>query len=224
MDLPLPAAAEAVLKENFSDWQIQLLLLINPSLILLLATTTGTLLYRETQLTLPILEKVVGYQRKIDLKGIAGFGIIGGLMSGVIITAINWSFNPFLPEEFQELSESIQPNIAVRLLYGGITEEILMRFGLMTFVVWLGFKISRNWKNKIYWTGIILAAVIFAIAHFPIAYQALPQPSLTLLSYILLGNTIGGIIFGWLYWKKGLEAAFIGHMMAHLVMIALGAS
>ena len=221
MDLPLPAEAEAVLKENFTNWQIQLLLLINPGLMLLVGVTAGTLLYQETRLSLPILERIVGFKSKPDLKGITVYGIAGGLLSGVLITMISWGFSPFLPEEFQELSRSIQPGVAVRLLYGGITEEILMRFGLMTFVVWLSYKILKNRGSQIYWTGILVAALIFAIAHFPIAYQAVEQPSLALLSYILLGNTLGGIIFGWLYWKKGLEAAFIGHMMAHLVMLFL---
>lgn len=221
MDLPLPTEAEVILKENFSDWQIQLLLLINPSLMLLAGVTVGTLLYQESRLSLPILETIVGYQSKPDLKGIMRYGIAGGLLSGLLITVIRWGFIPFLPKEFLALSESIQPGIAVRLLYGGLTEEIMMRFGLMTLVVWLSYKISRNRGNQIYWIGILVAAFIFAIAHFPIAYQAVEQPSLALLSYILLGNTLGGIIFGWLYWKKGLEAAFIGHMMAHLLMISL---
>jgi hypothetical protein len=34
----------------------------------------------------------------------------------------------------------------------------------------------------------------------------------------LVLNGIAGIIFGYLYWKHGLEAAMIGHMSAHLVM------
>jgi membrane protease YdiL (CAAX protease family) len=41
-----------------------------------------------------------------------------------------------------------------------------------------------------------------------------------LISYIILGNSLGGLIFGWLYWKKGLEAAFIAHIMSHVVMVA----
>ena len=30
-------------------------------------------------------------------------------------------------------------------------------------------------------------------------------------------NLCAGMVFGWLYWKKGLEAAFIAHMTAHVV-------
>jgi len=31
-------------------------------------------------------------------------------------------------------------------------------------------------------------------------------------------NGIGGIIFGWLYWKKGLESAMISHFSADIVL------
>jgi hypothetical protein len=34
----------------------------------------------------------------------------------------------------------------------------------------------------------------------------------------LVLNGIAGIVFGYLYWRHGLEAAMIGHMSAHLVM------
>jgi membrane protease YdiL (CAAX protease family) len=60
---------------------------------------------------------------------------------------------------------------------------------------------------------------MFALGHFPIAYQAIEYPSTGLLSFILIGNTIGGIIFGWLYWKKGLESAFLAHIFAHVIIV-----
>ena len=31
-------------------------------------------------------------------------------------------------------------------------------------------------------------------------------------------NAVGGIIFGWLYWKKGLESAMISHFSADIVL------
>jgi membrane protease YdiL (CAAX protease family) len=61
--------------------------------------------------------------------------------------------------------------------------------------------------------------LVFAVGHFPIAFHAVGTPSSMLLLYILIGNTIGGVIFGWLYWKKGLESAFIAHILAHVVML-----
>ena len=31
----------------------------------------------------------------------------------------------------------------------------------------------------------------------------------------MLGNTLPGVIFGWLFWKRGIEAAMIAHALAH---------
>ena len=96
-----------------------------------------------------------------------------------------------------------------RFLYDGITEEILMRFGLMTFLVWLVSKIIKKTNDASYCAGILISSLLFAVGHFPVAFQAVNNPSADLLSYILIGNSVGGFIFGWLFWEKGLEASFV---------------
>ena len=40
----------------------------------------------------------------------------------------------------------------------------------------------------------------------------------TLVFRALVLNGIAGTVFGYLYWRHGLEAAMIGHMSAHMVM------
>jgi len=42
---------------------------------------------------------------------------------------------------------------------------------------------------------------------------------MALILYVIGGNFIFGSIAGYLYWKKGLEAAMIAHMLAHVVML-----
>jgi membrane protease YdiL (CAAX protease family) len=34
-------------------------------------------------------------------------------------------------------------------------------------------------------------------------------------------NGIGGLVFGWLYWKKGLEYAIAAHFIADIVLLAI---
>jgi hypothetical protein len=46
--------------------------------------------------------------------------------------------------EYEKLSQSLQLTLAARFLYGGITEEILLRFGLMTLIVWLALKCLKE--------------------------------------------------------------------------------
>ncbi len=188
--------------------------------MLIVFVVIGTVLYQQVNLKVPLIEKMLGIRKEpVELLEILKYGVLGGIIAGALLSLVGLAFYPILPLEFKELGESLQPSLAARFLYGGLTEEILMRFGLMTLVVWLASKILGGTKPMVYWIGILIAAIIFALGHFPIAFQAVGNPTTSLLSYILIGNSIGGIIFGWLYWKKGLESAFLAHIFAHVVMV-----
>ncbi len=220
MKIPLPSGIEADLNAKFSPGQIKLLLLLNPTIMLLVAIIVGTLLYQTVKLSVPLIEKIVGIEEKtISLSEILKYGIIGGVLSGLLLGLVGFLFNPILPTAFKELGETLQPSLAARFLYGGIAEEILMRFGFMTFIVWLCFKIFGDLKPTIYWIGIVISSILFALGHFPIAFQVVESPTTALLAYLLIGNSLGGLIFGWLYWKKGLESAFIAHIFTHVILV-----
>ncbi|MEL6863765.1 MAG: CPBP family intramembrane glutamic endopeptidase [Bacteroidota bacterium] len=220
MDIPLPPEIEDLLKDQFTAQQIKLLTLINPTIILLIAVIVGTLLYDKVSLKVPLIERVLGMKGEhLKPSTIIQDGVLGGILAGILLSLVGLVFTPLLPEEFKKLGESLKPTLAARFLYGGLTEEILMRFGLMTLLVWIASKIWSASKPIIYWGGIVLAALLFSMGHFPVAYQAVGSPSVGLLTYILIGNTIGGLIFGWLYWKRGLESAFLAHIFAHVIMI-----
>lgn len=145
----------------------------------------------------------------------------GGLLTGIVLGLLGLIGRVLVPSEFEQLGETLQLTLAARFLYGGITEEILMRFGLMTLLVWIAAKIYKGTKPSLYWIGIILASLIFALGHFPMVFQVIGKPSPILLCYVLIGNSIGGLVFGWLYWKKGLESAFLAHIFAHVGMVIL---
>jgi hypothetical protein len=220
MDFPLPAEIEAALKESFTPVQIKMLLLINPAILVIVAVVVGTLLFQKVNLRVPIIEKWVGLnKRPLDVAAILKSGVIGGFISGVIVVIVVLLFKPMMLSEYEKLSQSLQLTLVARFLYGGITEEILLRFGLMTLLVWLCTKVIKGTKPAAYWIGIVLAAVLFAIGHFPAVYGVIENPGIILLTYVFIGNTAGGLIFGWLFWKKGLESAFIAHVFIHVVLV-----
>lgn len=220
MEIPIPEDAKVILESRFSAGQIKWLLLVNPTFLLVIAIVLGTVMNDKVALSVPVIEKLIGIKNSVvSVFEILKYGVLGGLIAGVLLSMISFLFVPMLPAEFLELGEAIKPSLIARFLYGGITEELLKRFGLMTTLVWLFSKIMRGTKPMAFYIGISIAAVLFALGHFPVAYQAVETPSAGLLSYILIGNSIGGLIFGWLYWKKGLESAMIGHMVTHVVMV-----
>jgi membrane protease YdiL (CAAX protease family) len=105
--------------------------------------------------------------------------------------------------------------------YGGINEEIMLRLFLMTLIVWVFYKIKKTKDGKptkiSMWLAIILAAVIFGAGHLPALMSITTITPLLIIRTIAL-NALGGIIFGWLYWKKGLESAMISHFSADIVL------
>jgi membrane protease YdiL (CAAX protease family) len=102
--------------------------------------------------------------------------------------------------------------LPMRLLYGGITEEVLLRWGFMTLLVWL-------FRGR-YVLAILISSLVFAIGHLPIAFMLFPKPTLVLIAFVIAANSLFGVIAGVLYWKRGLESAIVAHMVTHLVMVA----
>lgn len=220
MDIPLPPEIQELMNESFSPTQIKLLIMINPLILLIAAVVVGTLLYQKVHLQVPIIEKCVGIGNEpVDFMGIIKSGTLGGVIAGIIVVLVVVIFKPFMAAEYEQLTQALQPTLAARFLYGGITEEIYLRFGLMTLIVWISAKALKGTKPAAYWIGIVLAALIFAIGHFPVVFNTIESPGTILLTYVLIGNSVGGLIFGWLYWKKGLESAFLAHIFIHVVLV-----
>ncbi|MFK7810323.1 MAG: CPBP family glutamic-type intramembrane protease, partial [Saprospiraceae bacterium] len=91
---------------------------------------------------------------------------------------------------------------------------------------WLGWKIFRNKALQpgpvITWAGIILAAVLFGMGHLPMLFASIAEVSNFSIFYIIVANMLLGVPAGWLFWKKGLEAAIIAHIFGHVILIILG--
>jgi Type II CAAX prenyl endopeptidase Rce1-like len=68
--------------------------------------------------------------------------------------------------------------------------------------------------------SLVQPTVIFGLGHLPFVFAIIPNASVPLILYVIVGNSFVGLIVGYLYWKKGLESAMIAHMLAHVVMLA----
>lgn len=103
--------------------------------------------------------------------------------------------------------------------YGGIDEELLMRLGVMTIVVWLGAVLLRQQKpsDGIYWFGIVVSAVAFGLGHLPATAASFNITALVVLRAVVLNGLIG-VVLGWFYWRHGLLSAMAGHFSADLVL------
>lgn len=109
-------------------------------------------------------------------------------------------------------------------LAGGTYEEILLRFGAMTLVVWTLWRLRPGPDGMpqpwIVWTGVIVTAALFALGHLPATAQ-LTALTPAVIVWALVLNGLPGVLFGWLYWKRDLLAAMVAHFGADVVIVAL---
>jgi len=69
----------------------------------------------------------------------------------------------------------------------------------------------------IYITAVVIAATLFAAGHLPITAQTIGLSTPILIRCFIL-NGLGGIGFGYLYWKKGLAYSMYSHAATHIFM------
>jgi hypothetical protein len=105
--------------------------------------------------------------------------------------------------------------LITKLLYGGMSEEVICRWGLMTAIALIATK-SRIAGTSALWLGNAGAALLFALGHLPLLFALMPDASPDVLGAVLLGNLAAGMIFGTLFIRFGLFAAMLGHAGAHL--------
>ncbi|AKD58524.1 CPBP family intramembrane glutamic endopeptidase [Spirosoma radiotolerans] len=202
--------------EQFSPDQLRLLMLVNPLLLLIISVIIGSLLYRRVALF--ILHRT-DFRPEVVAGHVLRNGIVPGVVAGLLIIGVVLLFRQLIPSELAMLGKNTDLTPLARFMYGGITEEIVVRFGLMTLFVWLLSKVFRSLNGSVYWIAIIGAALLFGAGHLPAMRLMVAQPSSMLVSYIILANTLAGIVFGWVYWRYGLVLAMIAHAMAHVVLL-----
>ncbi|MFH1617428.1 MAG: CPBP family glutamic-type intramembrane protease, partial [Candidatus Margulisiibacteriota bacterium] len=108
-----------------------------------------------------------------------------------------------------------------------VNKELIFRLFFLSMTVWL-FTYVFNKKDDgsisdvCIWFSIIVASFMVA---------ALPLPAIAkneTLTPLLVGKilVVGGgtsIIFGWLYWKKGLLSSITAHLTANIILFFLAA-
>jgi membrane protease YdiL (CAAX protease family) len=99
------------------------------------------------------------------------------------------------------------------VLYSAITEELKFRLILATLVAWIAlFALSRIGlasPSLAIWVSILVSALLFGLAHVG-NLPNVPHPYLRAVTL----NGFSGIVLGWLYWRRGLEAAIAAHLAA----------
>lgn len=199
-------------------WVISLAGLAQSALLLALAVWAGVRLTPSLGLRAPAFEAVAtGRPIGPALRSQLLSGLIAGVLGGIFLFA---AFR-YAPGAVAELQDRFAIPIVARVLYGGITEELLLRWGLMTALAWLAWRLLQQRRGPVragfVWLAIAVSALMFAAGHLPAAAVLLGALDVPVVAFVIGVNTAFGLLFGYLYWRYSLESAMIAHAMAHLV-------
>lgn len=204
-----------------SDEVLRVLMLVQPTVLLAAATVIGLFLAHRIGLSSRIADRLRGGEPAIFTRHTLAVATAGGLLAGVLIIAGDMAFSPWTGAALEPLRTPKGQEgeaLLTGLLYGGITEELLVRWGLLTFLAWLLHRIGLRLSAAL-GVAVILSALLFGIGHLPALFAAIEPTPMVIIRTIAL-NAIGGCIFGWLYVRHHLEAAMLAHAVTHLVFFA----
>jgi hypothetical protein len=211
-------------------WVLVLLQSAQGFVLIGVATGLGLLIAQHIGLGAPLLEGLLaGRSVTTQAQTVIAPALIFGTASAAFLLLLEVTvFWPRLPQAMRTTVPI--PALWKRFLacfYGGIDEELLCRLFLLSLLAWL---IGFAWHVPdgkptlgALWLANILAAVIFGLSHLPTTATLAKLTPLLIARAILL-NGIVGVVFGYLFWQYGLEAAMLAHFAADLVLHVIGDS
>ncbi len=229
----IPLAIElfgpAVSKAEAPPLRLPLIILlgvIQNLLLVILMIFVGLKLGQKLGLGAPLLDswlagRPTNFRPAIKSGLLAGIGVGLALLLTLVVVAPRLPNLPVITVAKLALWKRL-----MACFYGGVFEELLMRLFLLTLIAWIA---SRGWRKDqsqlsagAFWIANVLVAILFGLGHLPSASLVMPITPLVVMIALAL-NGIAGVTFGWLYWKRGLEAAIVAHFTADIVLYVIGA-
>lgn len=152
---------------------------------------------------------------------------VSGIIVGIQIIILDVTFFSHVlelsPGEAAELGTLTWRRV-MTVLYGALTEEILFRFGLMTGLVWLVMQLRSKPAGRPgavpVLSVVVVTSLLFGLGHVPatLALGSDMDPLAVVIRALAL-NAPASAVFSMLYWRYGLESAFIAHGVADIAII-----
>jgi len=187
----------------------------------------GLLLAPKAGIEMPVLQRWF-YGRATPLpKNTARTPLLAGVAVAALLLAIFYAF--FLPRipDWPIGLEAAMPiwKRVLACLYGAINEEIVARLFVLSLFLWLLRKITcaqtPQSSPAIFWIANVIIAGLFAAGHVPAAKIFLPLTPLVLAAILCINGGVS-LVFGYLCWKRGLEAAMLAHFSADFTLHVIG--
>ncbi|SMO50441.1 CPBP family intramembrane glutamic endopeptidase [Halorubrum cibi] len=230
--------------ESLPFLALVLLAAVNSTLLLIVFTTLGSAAAPRIGLTSHVFAWASGgtldwaaLRRSIPLAVVTGASLFA------VVAVLDVASAPFVRLPAGEVVAdaddlgALAPSIPVRLLYGGITEEILLRWGIMAPIAFVLWRVGRavgggtgggaeagteTPSAATMWVAILASAVLFGLGHLPVLASSIGLTPALIVRTVLL-NAIVGVALGWLFWRRSLETAMVAHAAFHVALLVVGA-
>lgn len=186
-----------------------------------LLAALGLVLAARLALGAPLLEawalrRPAGAVRTLSLP--FAWGILTGALLLLLVALVEKPLERFMPTSVTNPPwwAGVMASFAA-----GIGEEVMTRLFLLSAVAVALVKFLP--RGAALWSANVVAALAFGALHFANVHAVGLTLNPVVVSYILLVNGGVGLLCGWLFWTRGIEAAMACHVGIDLVLHGLGA-
>lgn len=220
--IAIPRLIYLLLPDNSEELRTRIsrLAVAQTLLMVFLMSFAGAVLSLRTGLNAPVLDAlllgqpVLGVLQNLILPVL--LYTLGGLLVFFVLyyAVVGSILDEATLEIMKKIRAALRPDGCI--LYGGVVEEVLARWGLMNVIAFFSILFSGRNTPLIIWGSIFLSGLFFAFGQLPAYLAAGCQPRRRFIYAVLLLNLWQALLFGWLFWQYGLLAAIIAHMLFHL--------
>ncbi|MCL5272868.1 MAG: CPBP family glutamic-type intramembrane protease [Gammaproteobacteria bacterium] len=204
-----------VLKKRFSRFAVAQTLFM-----VFVMCFAGAVLSTRTGLNAPVLEAILAGNASISLIMPIVLPTLLYSFGGLIIFCLLYYgvFGAILDDQSFQSMARMRTAIGLDgcVLYGGVVEEIIVRWGLMNAVTFFALMFAKQISNTIVILSILISGLLFAVGQIPAYLAAGCTSSRRFLYSLVLLSLFQSLIFGFLFWQYGLISAILGHMLFHI--------
>ncbi|NNF27717.1 MAG: CPBP family intramembrane metalloprotease [Gemmatimonadetes bacterium] len=143
--------------------------------------------------------------------------ILGGLGTAAFLWLYYRIFRPRMAAEAVSRTEELRNSMGLvgRLAMGGVAEELMFRWGVMSVLAWLVISVGGLPSVLGMWVAIVVSGVLFGVGHLPGVAAAGISITRVIVAAAVVLNGLVALVFGWLFWQYGLLAAIVAHALVH---------
>jgi membrane protease YdiL (CAAX protease family) len=202
------------------EFAVRLLLLVNPLILVTAMAAVGAVCAQRSGLRSALAGDTSAL---LDVRTSVSVGVAVAVVLLLIDAAVSGQLGPGWKAVSDQANASPWlPALVLGMFYGGLAEEVITRWGLMSLVVWMALRLQRRPtagaplpSRLAAWIGITVAAAVFAAGHLPALAQSVELTAPIVARTVGL-NLLAGVAYGWLFWRRSLESAMLAHAATHV--------